>query len=104
MHRYHAIHISGAAPAGYSLNSRKDVLKKVDQTRTISTQIQIAQVEILFAKERPKSQSKFRLDESDRGQRKRIFDSLHEMKFNEDTLRRAVKDLVHKATEQNALE
>ena len=62
--------------------------------------MQTTQVETLFAKERPRP----RLDQLDLSQRKQVLTSLHEMNFDEDALRRAVKDLVHKFTEEKTLE
>jgi len=52
----------------------------------------------------PKNAPDRSLDELDLSQRKQVFDSLHEMNFDEDTLRRTIKDLVRKFTEEKTLE
>ena len=51
-----------------------------------------------LANERPAS-GRVRLESKETS-----LDSLHEMNFDEDALRRAVKDLVHKFTEEKTLE
>jgi hypothetical protein len=58
------------------------------------------QVEILFANERHRPRSGRVGPKS----KESSLDSLHEMSFDEDALQRAVKDLVHKYTEEKTLE